>query len=99
MCLCFYVALQNPLHELALGLVVGLAVITKSDGKLPLKKSIGIRIRGVRPKMIPERDMALVFSAVWRAYIQVMVNSVGLCSEGFTSAYTQIASVLVSHVP
>ena len=96
MCLCFYVALQNPLHELALGLVVGLAVITKSDGKLPLKKSIGIRIRGVRPKMIPERDMALVFSAVWRAYIQVMVNSVGLRTEGFTSPDTQIASVLIS---
>jgi hypothetical protein len=57
--------LQNPLHELAFPLVVGLSVNRESAGKLAFKKSIGIRICGMRPQMIPKRDMPFVFSAVW----------------------------------
>src|SRR5215469_10982262 len=96
--LCFQCALQNALHELALRLVISLPVTTKFAGKLPLQQSIGIRVRCVRSKIIPKRDVPVVFPTARWAYIQVMLNSGSVRPEGLTSADTQIAFVLISQL-
>jgi len=75
-----------------------LPVTTKFAGKLPLQQSIGIRVRCVRSKIIPKRDVPVVFPTARWAYIQVMLNSGSVRPEGLTSADTQIAFVLISQL-
>lgn len=89
---------KNALHKHALRLVIPLPVTTKFAGKLSLQTSIGIRVRYVCPKVVPEGDMPGVFACARQAYIQVMLEIGSVCSERFTSADTQITSVLISHL-
>ena len=96
--LCLYRASQDALHELALRLVISLPVATKFAGKLPFQKSKGIRLCWVCSKVIPERDMLVVFETAQRADIQVMLYIDTVRSEGLPPADAQIASVLVSQV-
>ena len=73
-------------------------VATKFAGKLPLQKSIGIRICCVRSKIISERDMLVIFETAQRVHIQVMLYCGSVRPEGLPSADAQIAPVLVSQV-
>jgi len=62
------------------------------------KKSIGIRICCVCSKVIPERDMPVIFKTAQRAHIEVMLYIGTVRPEGLPPADAQIASVLVSQV-
>ena len=56
--------MQDPAARTALRPVVCLAITSKYADKLLLKNSIGVRIRGLRLRIIPKHDVALTAPAL-----------------------------------
>src|SRR6266851_4249000 len=93
---CLQRFLKEHFDERILACQIGGPIITKANGQGAFQLTVGCGLRGVGTQVVPQRQMAAIFLALWRTHIEMVGGAPRRSCESFAPRNAKVATVGVS---